>query len=83
MADLIWKAKEKNKKKKFRAPFVQTHNEYGPPWSKWFNRFKHILELDDKFKEILRDVRFVTNSPKTSKAFYAHLRFGPRTEPVS
>lgn len=76
-ADLIWKVKEKSKKKKFRAPFIHTHNEYGPPWRKWFNRFKHILELDDKFREILRDVRFVTKQPKNLQSILCSSKVRP------
>ena len=62
-ADLIWKVKP-SKQSKFTAPFVYTHNKYGPPWKKWFMKHKHILELEPKFKKIVENIKFVTKQPK-------------------
>ena len=78
-ADLIWRVKGKHKKK-FRAPFIHTHNEYGPPWRRWYNKYKHILELDPKFQVILKDVRFVTKQPKNLQNMLCSAKIRNATE---
>jgi len=78
-ADLIWRVKGKNKRK-FRAPFIHTHNEYGPPWRRWYNKYKHILELDPKFQVILKDVRFVTKQPKNLQNMLCSAKIRNATE---
>ena len=62
--DLIWKPKRKSCSNKFLVPFVYTHNTHGPPWRKWFEKHKYILELEPKFQTIVKNVKFVSKQPK-------------------
>ena len=72
-SDLVWKVKMKEKRK-FGIPFVQTYNRYGPPWKKWFNKYKYILELDPKFRKIIQEVRFVNKQPKNLQSLLTSSR---------
>ena len=46
------------------------------------SRFKHILELDDNFREILRDVQFVTKQPKNLQSILCSPKVRPAPDQV-
>ena len=62
-ADLIWKVRNKERKK-LHSPFIYTYNSKCPPWRKWFQELKYILDLDERLTPITNQIKFITKQPK-------------------
>ena len=61
--DLILKPRPDKKRKKKKALLITTFNEKNPPYYKWFNELRYILDQDPHCKKVADQVMFVTRKP--------------------